>query len=79
MGQIIQPGNMPSVSLKDSTPVKCEECGCEVFQQGIKLRKISKLLTGGSKDTITGVPVIACIKCGHVNKDLEPQFDEIIQ
>lgn len=66
--------NQPRVSLemmKSATEIKCESCGHDTFEEVIKLRKISKLLTGSNKDTLVPIPMFACKKCGHVNKDFD--------
>ena len=33
-----------NVALKDTTPIKCEECENEVFIEGVMLRKISRFV-----------------------------------
>lgn len=57
--------------MKNATEIKCEMCDHNTFEEVIKLRKISKLLLGGSKDTLVPVPMFACKKCGHVNKEFD--------
>lgn len=59
--------------LSKTTPVKCEECGNTVFTEGVVLRRVSRILTGDSKDGILPIPVFACTKCGHVNKEFLPK------
>lgn len=62
-----------NVSLKDTTPVTCEECGHSVFQEGVLLRKISRFVTGTSQDALMPIPVFSCAKCGHVNTEFMPK------
>lgn len=62
----------PQLSLADTTPVKCDACGGEIFEQGIMLREVSALLTGNGKPGVITVPVFICSKCGHVNKQFLP-------
>jgi uncharacterized Zn finger protein len=62
-----------NVALKDTTPIACEECGNEVFQEGVLLRKVSRFVTGTSQDALMPIPVFACAKCGHVNADFMPK------
>lgn len=57
--------------MKNATEMKCEECGNDTFQEVLKIRKLSKLYTGQSKDTIIPIPMFACTKCGHINKDFD--------
>lgn len=58
--------------LSNTKPVVCEECGNDVFVEGTKLRKVSRLLTGDTKDGVLPIPVFVCSKCGHVNKEFMP-------
>lgn len=62
-----------NVSLKDTTAINCEECEWEIFTEGIMLRKISRFVTGTTQDALMPIPVFACAKCGHVNKDFLPK------
>lgn len=57
--------------MKNATEMKCEKCGNDTFKEVLKLRKLSKLYTGQSKDTIIPIPMFACTKCGHINKDFD--------
>ncbi len=57
--------------IKNSTEIKCEFCEHDTFEEVLKLRKISKIITGSSKDTLIPIPVFACKKCGNINKDFD--------
>jgi hypothetical protein len=59
--------------LKDSTGIKCEKCGCQVFKEGYLMRKISKLLIGSSSDVMVPYPVFICRDCGHINEEQKPK------
>jgi uncharacterized Zn finger protein len=66
--------NQPQVTLemmKNATELKCEECEHDTFEEVLKLRKLSKLMTGQPKDTLVPVPMFACKKCGHINKEFD--------
>ena len=62
-----------NVSLKDTTPIKCDECENEVFIEGVLLRKISRFVAGTAQDALMPIPVFTCSKCGHVNNDFMPK------
>jgi uncharacterized Zn finger protein len=62
-----------NISLDKTTATSCDECGNEVFQEGVLLRKASRFLTGTSQDALIPIPVFACMKCGHVNKEFQPK------
>lgn len=69
-------GNI-NISLDNTTPVVCEECGNNVFLEGVYLRKISGLLIGRTKDGV--IPfgtTLVCSKCGHINEDFKVNFEE---
>jgi hypothetical protein len=51
----------------------CDECGHEVFQEGMMLRKVSKFLTGNPQDGLVPIPVFVCQKCQHVNQEFLPK------
>jgi uncharacterized Zn finger protein len=59
--------------MKNSTELKCELCENNTFNEVLKIRKVSKLITGQQRDTIVPIPMFACQKCGHINKE----FDEL--
>ena len=62
-----------NVALKDTTPIKCEECENEVFIEGVMLRKISRFVAGTSQDALMPIQVFTCSKCGHVNEAFMPK------
>jgi len=70
----MQNPNQPQVTLemmKNATELKCEECENTTFEEVVKLRKLSKIITGQPKDTLVPIPMFACKKCGHINKEFD--------
>tara|TARA_B100000287_G_scaffold365526_1_gene360288 strand:+ start:1271 stop:1522 length:252 start_codon:yes stop_codon:yes gene_type:complete len=63
-----------NVSLKDAEEVTCEKCGSNMFQEKLMIRKLSRLMTGSDRDSITPIPVIACAECNHVNEMFKPNL-----
>lgn len=61
-----------NISMDKTTPMVCENCGGEVFQEGFLVRKASKFLTGSPQDSLIPIGTLFCVKCGHVNSDLIP-------
>jgi uncharacterized Zn finger protein len=57
--------------MKNATELKCEDCQNNTFEEVLKIRKLSKLFTGQPKDTLIPIPMFACKKCGHINKDFD--------
>lgn len=61
----------PRIDLKQQETVKCEECDCKYFKEVAMLKKVPKLLTGSSEDTIVPFNTYRCDDCGHINTDFE--------
>ena len=59
------------IDLTKTSAIKCE-CGGETFSPGMKLRRVSRLLTGEAKDAIIPVEVFLCIDCGEVLEEFLP-------
>lgn len=71
-----QPQGQPvtSAHLKDAVDITCEDCGCNVFEEKIMLKKVSKFITGQDRDSVSPIPVIACAKCNHINEMFIPKL-----
>lgn len=61
------------IDIKSSKPVVCVECGYDVFVDGTKFRKVSKLLTGTPQDMLFPIQVFLCGSCGAINRELLPE------
>jgi len=61
----------PKIDLKQQPTVACEKCESVYFKEVTMIKKVSKLLTGSSEDTIVPFPTYMCEKCGHVNEDFK--------
>lgn len=59
----------PRIDLKQQPTVTCEDCGGKYFKEVVLLKKVPKLLTGSSEDTIVPFPTYMCNSCGFVNED----------
>jgi hypothetical protein len=62
-----------NISLDKTTPIVCDECGCESFIQVTFLRKVSRFIAGTDQDALIPIPSFACSKCGHVNDEFQPK------
>ena len=61
--------------MKNAKELVCENCANDTFEEVLKLRKLSKLITGQSKDTLVPIPMFACKKCGFINKEFDVTTD----
>lgn len=58
----------PKIDPRDYESVKCPKCGCEIFTQGIIIKKIPGVLVGaGTDDMEYPIPVMVCSKCGTLS------------
>ena len=59
----------PKIDLKQQPTVVCEECSSKFFKEVTMIKKVPKLLTGSSEDTIVPFPTYDCVKCNHINEE----------
>jgi len=59
----------PKIDLREQPTIICENCQGEYFKEVVVLKKVSRLLTGSSDDTIVPFPTYMCNSCGHVNEE----------
>jgi len=65
----------PKINLKEQPTIVCEECGNIYFKEVVLIKKVSKIMTGSSDDTLVPFPTYMCEKCGHVNSEFR-LFDD---
>ena len=61
----------PKIDLRQQQTVKCEKCESLFFEEVTMIKKVSKLLTGSSEDTIVPFPTYRCADCHHVNEEFK--------
>jgi predicted Zn-ribbon and HTH transcriptional regulator len=61
-----------NINPSDMKPVECENCGGFYFRQVMAINKVSKFLTGGTKDTVVPVPTFRCDDCGAIPEEFQP-------
>ena len=62
----------PNFNLNDARDMECD-CGGKVFMPGYRFKKISRLLTGGAKDSVMPIELYLCASCGKPLNELLPQ------
>ena len=67
----MQSSNEMKINLKEQPSVVCEECRSDLFREVTMIKKVSKLYTGSSQDTIVPFPTYCCDKCGHINDEFK--------
>ena len=71
-------GGGPKLDLGKSTPIVWAHCGYDVFIDGSKFRKISKLITGTPQDVIVPIEVMMCGNCGEICEELLPEQMKVL-
>ena len=61
----------PKIDLRTQPTIECEECKSTYFKEIVLIKKVNKLLTGSSEDTIVPFPTYRCDDCGHVNDEFK--------
>ena len=59
-------------NLNDVRDMDCE-CGGKIFLPAYRFKKISRLLTGQSKDSVMPIELYVCASCGKALNELLPQ------
>ena len=54
-----------NVDPNDLEPIKCE-CGFDVFISGVRIKKVSKILSPDGQKQYLNIPVAVCLKCKAV-------------
>lgn len=60
-----------TVDLGSTTSIECK-CTNKTFVEVLLLRKISRLYTGGTVDSILPIQVMQCTECGSILDDSVP-------
>lgn len=64
-----------NIDITQTTEILCDECGHNVFLQGVMIRRLSAVLSPNGQESLIPIPVFECSKCGHVNKSFLPKID----
>jgi len=59
------------ISLRDQPTLKCETCEGINFREVVLIKKVSKLLTGSTEDTLVPFPTYVCDGCGYMNEEFK--------
>jgi uncharacterized Zn finger protein len=70
--------NLTPEMLKNAKDVTCEACQSKNFKKIMRIKKLSKILTGAPEDALIPIPTFACADCGHVNAEFEIENSPVI-
>ena len=69
-------GQGPVINPLKYPTVKCDNCGCELFEEKIMMFNIPGMIAGnGPEDYPYPFPVLVCSKCGTIQK----RYRELIE
>lgn len=66
------------ISLDQTTGIVCD-CGGQLFQQALYLRKVSRFITNQDEDSIIPHPTFYCVACGVVPEQFDITKQPIVQ
>ena len=62
-----------NINLVDAPYLECSECGWQIFEEKMMIKKVSKFMTGSDQDSIVPIPVVVCSKCGTMHEMFKPK------
>ena len=75
VGQQHQQRMSMNVNPDDLPDIMCT-CGSHLWEQGIRLKKISGLISQTGKDQIATIPIIMCKKCSRELAEVMEELDK---
>ena len=64
------------LNLSSANTISCEECECKHFEPVFFIKQLSALVSPTGKEQIVPIQSFHCAKCGHVNKEFDPEQQE---
>ena len=68
-----------NIDLQNAVAVVCESCAGRTFREVALIKKISALVSPNGKEMIVPVATFACVSCGHINSDFDPDAKSVIK
>lgn len=66
-----KPNIIGGTSMVDTAKDITCECGNDIFAQGVKLKKVSAIMSPTGKEQLGMQPVLYCTKCNKVYEEKE--------
>ncbi len=67
------PNQNLNLKMSDTTPLKCDKCGCQKFKGAVILRRVSPLVSPSAQEAMVPINTYACMECGWVNQQFLPK------
>jgi len=68
-----QGGQQVNINVAEQPDLKCQECEGIYFEQAVRFKKVSKLLTGSPEDQMVPIQIFRCMDCGTPCSELMPE------
>ena len=75
MKPLNKPTSNVNVTMGDTDPFVCEDCGNAVFIPAVFLRRLSPIVSPTGKEAMIPIQVYSCGNCGKVPSTLMKEFD----
>ena len=75
MKPINKPTSNVNVTMGDTEPFVCYDCGNAVFIPAVFLRRLSPIVSPTGKEAMIPIQVYSCGNCGKVPSTLMKEFD----
>jgi DNA-directed RNA polymerase subunit RPC12/RpoP len=62
-----------NINIAEQPDVKCTNCDGIYFENAIRFKKVSKLLTAAPEDQLAPIQIFRCMDCGTPCEELMPQ------
>ena len=69
------PQQTVNVDLSKADDILCQRCGAPYFMEGMRLKRLSMLLSPTGKEEMINVQVLLCMKCG-LEYGMEPTQED---
>ena len=69
------PSLPPGMSLDSLPEIKCS-CGSEIFEQALRIKKLSSFLTQDGNEQRFLIPILVCKKCGKILDEESREYSE---
>ena len=74
MNQFVQGQRGPSLDIKQTVEVTCDECNNDRFTVVFKVRKVPALLSPSGQEGFVPLQTFECSSCKHINEDFMSDY-----
>ena len=64
---------MPNFDFTNAEDVTCSNCGSNVYETVVTLKKVPASVSPTGKSAVVPIPIFKCCNCGELNRDYYQQ------